>query len=574
MIGNLNIDKASVDMNRFYQSILIIKNAGGKISRFNFKREMEMLMHGYSSMPQVEPNDYLEATNERTPYNKSKLPRYFGFISLTKSNSRYDDLTLTKRGKALSDIIVQNQGVCRIANDKEHVFMKLVIESVLYDTFGKCNDGVEQSKSDIEPPKALIKLIYLLKFITPEEFVYITWGLNKAWFKSFDDALLHIITLRTKSDWYDTTKEKVLELGMQNYVGDNKLIAFFVEIGLLTVQNRDGIKYVRFNNPIFERYKNEIQQMNPISRPLQLVLSGVPGTGKSHYVENSILGGVCDTNNVIRTIIHPDYSYSDFVGYIKPSSSGDLIDYQFHPGPFTRALTKAISNEKANIYLIIEEMNRGNISTVMGDIFQLLDRKDDFKSKLHGWSQYSIENNDIYNYVKNHSGVSLQGKLPKDKILIPSNLHIIGTMNTADQNVFVIDTAFRRRFRNLYLQIDFSPVNIENSYLALLDEQSNINIFNNVDGKTWSTFAIMVNKKIDEVNKEFTSIPEDKKLAPYFISLTDIKDKRAFVDKVMYYLKNDVFKYTENILSKSYQEIYTDIVECNVDPFMLFIEGE
>lgn len=571
MIGPLKIDKASVDMERFLQSVMIVKNAGGKTSRFNFKREMEILMNGHTSMPGVEPVGYIESTNERTPYNKSKLPRYFGFIKLTKStSSRYSDLTLTKRGKMLSLLIDQGDDYCRILPGKKNDFMKLIIESILYDSFGKCNDGVEESNSDIEPPKALIKSIYLLGEITPEEFIYITWGLNRGWFDSFDAAIIEVRRLKSTLESSEFIKNKVEELGMHNFVRDNKLIDFFVKMSLLIVENVDGQKVVKFNSALFEEYKNEIQQMNPINRPLQLVLSGVPGTGKSFYVENSILGGVYDVNNVIRTIIHPDYSYSDFVGYVKPSSLGDSINYAFYPGPITKAITKAIANEKVNVYLIIEEMNRGNISTVMGDTFQLLDRIDDFRSPLHGWSQYAIENKDIYNYVKNNCGINLQGKFPINKVLIPSNLHIIGTMNTADQNVFVIDTAFRRRFRNIYLQIDFSEAQTENTYLQNLDIFSNNNIFGGVEGKNWSQFAKMINRKIDEINREFTSIPEDKKLAPYFVDLSDLKDKKSFSDKVLFYLKNDVFKYVENVLSESYQKIYEKIVINDGDPFTLF----
>ncbi len=576
MIGSLKIDKASVDMVRFLQSVMIVKNAGDRISRYSFKREMEILMNGTSMMAEDEPHGYTEATNERTPYNKSKLPRYFGFIKLTKSKtSRYSDLTLTKRGKVLASIIEQGDDYCRILPNKVNVFMKLIIESVLYDSFGKCNDGVEESKSDVEPPKALIKSIYLLGEITPEEFVYITWGLNAGWFDSFDSSILEVKRLR--EEMIDPTPylvDKIEELGMQNFVSDNKLIDFFVKIRLLIIENREGHKYIKFNSVLFDNYKNEIQQMNPVYRPLQLVLSGVPGTGKSHYVENSILGGVYDSNNVFRTIIHPDYSYSDFVGYIKPSSTGDTIHYEFYPGPFTKAITKAISNEKVNVYLIIEEMNRGNIASIMGDTFQLLDRVDDFLNLTHGWSQYPIENKDIYEYVKSNAGVSLSGKFPVNRILLPSNLHIIGTMNTADQNVFVIDTAFRRRFRNLYMQIDYSMIETPDSYLSELDRISNLNVFNGIEGNTWSSFSKMINKKIDDTNKEFSCIPEDKKLAPYFIDLSDLKDKRSFSDKVLFYLKNDVFKYTENVMSESYQVIYEKIVINNICPFELFVESD
>jgi hypothetical protein len=145
-------------------------------------------------------------------------------------------------------------------------------------------------------------------------------------------------------------------------------------------------------------------------------------------------------------------------------------------------------------------------------------------------------------------------------------------MNTADQNVFILDTAFRRRFRNLYLRIDFSTTSDIGSYLNMLDEYSKVNVF---DGKhTWSQFALLINRKIDEINAEMYSIPEDKKLAPYFVDLDDVSSKQAFCDKVMYYLKNDVFMYIDNFMMDSYEQMYNLLVlsKEKISPYE-YIEG-
>jgi len=132
-----------------------------------------------------------------------------------------------------------------------------------------------------------------------------------------------------------------------------------------------------------------------------------------------------------RIIFHPDYTYSDFVGQILPRVNEDSsVSYEFTPGPFTNILKKAYLNPEKEYFLIIEEINRGNAPAIFGDIFQLLDRNKD------GASEYEITNNDVANIIygdKNH------------KVSIPSNMSILCTMNTSDQNVFTLDTAFQRR---------------------------------------------------------------------------------------------------------------------------------
>ena len=135
-------------------------------------------------------------------------------------------------------------------------------------------------------------------------------------------------------------------------------------------------------------------------------------------------------------------------------------------------------------------------------------------------------------------------------------------MNTADQNVFTLDSAFKRRFKMQYLSIDYEN---RNPHLDKLDAISKQNVFN--DNHTWTEFAQYVNKIIDDINYESFTISEDKKLGQYFVEEKDVSSKQAFCDKVIYYLKNDVFKYNERILKNSYEKIYSDIVDNNKDIF-------
>lgn len=172
-----------------------------------------------------------------------------------------------------------------------------------------------------------------------------------------------------------------------------------------------------------------------------ILFYGVPGCGKSYSVEQRYESQVTNNQCKVRVVFHPDYTYSDFVGQVMPvlekvtKSDGteeEKLQYKFVPGPFTRILEVAYANHQEKCLLIIEELNRGNAPAIFGEIFQLLDRNDD------GSSKYAIYNSDIANEVH------------KDKlcpIKLPSNLTIVATMNTSDQNVFTMDTAFQRRCR-------------------------------------------------------------------------------------------------------------------------------
>ena len=139
-----------------------------------------------------------------------------------------------------------------------------------------------------------------------------------------------------------------------------------------------------------------------------------------------------------RLVFHPDYMYSDFIGQILPVVRDDKVRYEFAPGPFTKLLKKAYENPDKNFYLIVEEINRGNAPAIFGEVFQLLDRIDDEEGEYPvGTSEYAITNSNIAQIVYGDE---------KRKVRLPSNFSIIGTMNTSDQNVFTLDTAFQRRW--------------------------------------------------------------------------------------------------------------------------------
>lgn len=176
---------------------------------------------------------------------------------------------------------------------------------------------------------------------------------------------------------------------------------------------------------------------------------GIPGCGKSYYIENTVLKDVDKDNDVFRTTFYLDYSNSDFIGQIYPVVKDGNVTYEPKPGPFTKALEQALRNPDRMIYLVIEEINRGNAAAIFGDIFQLLDRlKENRDDRVVGDSEYPVANEFIEGYFEKVNETLEEDekiKFTKNKIFIPHNLTLLATMNTSDQNVFPLDTAFKRR---------------------------------------------------------------------------------------------------------------------------------
>ncbi|GAA9880566.1 hypothetical protein VN0666_07740 [Helicobacter pylori] len=271
---------------------------------------------------------------------------------------------------------------------------------------------------------------------------------------------------------------------------------------------------------------NKIDESVRIDGGKNIILYGVPGSGKSYTLQRDY----CNDNSVVEKIVfHPDYSYSDFVGQIMPSvDDSGIVSYKFNPGPFTNILKKAYHNPQIKHVLVIDEINRGNAPAIFGEIFQLLDRlKHDKNGFKKGSSEYAINNMDIANIVHNDKNASIR---------IPSNLWIIATMNTSDQNVFTLDTAFQRRFS---MQL------IENSFENVDDDFKNMKILDT--DITWQKFCTTINEKIAQNNEGLSSM-EDKRFGVYFVNIDDLKSRENFAHKVIKYLWDDVFKFDRNII--------------------------
>ena len=307
-----------------------------------------------------------------------------------------------------------------------------------------------------------------------------------------------------------------------------------------------------------EAYRKETLRTNIL--PLQQIFYGAPGTGKSHTIKEHTEG-----QDVIRTTFHPDTDYSTFVGAYKPTMKllpicnelgepvkiggstmhKEQISYEFVPQAFLQAYVAAwqkmgkaenCGNAGAE-YLVIEEINRGNCAQIFGDLFQLLDRGD------NGFSEYPINADadmksclqkafkaldlggvsDAINRMYNGEDIARQVKAG-DILLLPSNLYIWATMNTSDQSLFPIDSAFKRRW--------------DWQYVPISDAGKQWVIRVNGNDYNWWRFLEEINKRIYDA-----TYSEDKKLGYFFCKANSgVIDADVFVSKVVFYLWNDVFK--------------------------------
>ncbi len=242
-----------------------------------------------------------------------------------------------------------------------------------------------------------------------------------------------------------------------------------------------------------------------------ILLYGVPGSGKSWTIEHEY----CKPGTVVeRLVFHPDYTNADFIGQILPvvDPVDKMVTYEFTPGPFTNILKEAYNNPSKSYVLIIEEINRGNAPAIFGDVFQLLDRT--VKTKVmdgvsypRGTSEYGITNENIAKAVYDDG---------KHKVRIPSNLSILGTMNTSDQNVFTLDTAFQRRWNMRLIENNFNNVRGSLANAEILDTKV-----------TWQKFCETVNTIIIG-NRAKMASAEDKRLGVYFVHEQDLEfDSKA-----------------------------------------------
>lgn len=477
---------------------------------------------------------------------KAQITSYFGFTIWQDINNPQSLRRITASGKKMYEALLRN--------DTDAV-QEVLMEAMENVKFGRDNYGCPESNSDVEPPALFVRAIMDLGYLTYREFAWLLWKLEDLG-ANYTDSLKELRGLRSQGQ---------IQLGEEaNKYADCKPIMILVRWGFLAeddVANASNGKHIIIATPVREKYENRLKNLkiynidmdvekpitddrpdtpeanggyatinydfvNRLTTGCNVLLYGVPGSGKSWTIEHEY----CKPSSVVeRLVFHPDYTYSDFIGQILPAVAEDgQVSYKFTPGPFTNILREAYNHPDKEYILIIEEINRGNAPAIFGEVFQLLDRKVEIRDVDDdgypiGTSEYGITNSNIAEVM--------YGKERKNgKVRIPSNLSIIGTMNTSDQNVFTLDTAFQRRWDMRLIENDFANVDSTLADAEILDTTV-----------TWRNFCTEINKIVVGNSARMTSA-EDKRLGAYFVHLRDLK----FDDKMGDLKEYDVLRKKES----------------------------
>lgn len=306
------------------------------------------------------------------------------------------------------------------------------------------------------------------------------------------------------------------------------------------------------------------------------IFYGAPGCGKSRHVSDMLKEASVAKDNIIRVTFHPEYANCDFIGQILPTvetrtdettgEEKEIVKYIFNPGPFTLALQTAYDTNNM-VFLIVEEINRGNAAAIFGDMFQLLDRVKDSGKPNYCASEYPVSNPNMQKYlIESISDEAIKAEL-QNGVFVPSNLTIYATMNSSDQNVFTLDTAFKRRWSFEQISNDINK-DTAHAYKTWYVPGTEV---------TWADFLTKLNDKILDYKLQ-NQTNEDKRLGKYFVTKDCLVDPanipgdvseiaQNFAYKVLEYVWNDVCKIgREEWFDTETYKTLEDLIEAFINP--------
>ena len=500
-----------------------------------------------------------ENENYQTFFDRYKvLPDYGGFPQLTahRATKNCEYLGLIRRSdkyssKNLTPFYFSLKGLCNGDFNKLSLYPE-IIDKQLERIFIDSQNNIQYTQTfKICPFMFIFKILLLIGDITKSykisisEFkLFVATAQNwNEYFEVVESILRYRNDLQFKQEC-DTSNPKVADV-RYNILAQNhsQLEVSKIDIAIKEKQiNNIRRKVAEYElNETIQSADDIFKATFPSSKdePCQQIYYGAPGTGKSHRIKGNEKVKEADQKKLVfRTTFHPDSDYSTFVGAYKPTmkesiitkdgieSKEEQIVYRFVPQAFLQAYVAAWNNPDENVFLVIEEINRGNCAQIFGDLFQLLDRDD------VGESEYPImADKDLAKFLNGKDESNLDVLTNKDgikdgKLKLPNNLYIWATMNTSDQSLFPIDSAFKRRWDWQYMPIGY--------------KNTNWKIEIGIKKYKWVDFQRIINDKIYSVDNS-----EDKQLGDYFVNAdrtNNVISSETLLNKILFYLWNDVCK--------------------------------
>lgn len=460
------------------------------------------------------------------------------YLGLAKQNGQYQDAII-------ADAFLEIERRCNSDFNNKDLYFDLLINQIekVYtaNEVDRLKDGI-RSEFKIHPTFFLYKILVSIGDLTsnysislPEFKLFLGTAKNYNYYHSTISLIIEtrknntlFTEINNLRDRFDDNRYNLLFDNLPYFEINRHTISLKNEY-IETIRKKIYEYESKLNDNLFSidflTSVNKITSLDEIPKPINddnynIIFFGPPGTGKSYSADILTKGYPME-----KVTFHPEYDYNSFVGGYKPVTDDDgNIKYQFIPQIFTNIYVKAWNNPNQTHFLQIEEINRGNVAAIFGDLFQLLDRDES------GFSKYSVTaEEELKKYLEKNLNEQGKNGIKDGKIRLPKNLRIVATMNTSDQSLFPIDSAFKRRWKWKFVPIDYN-----------LTASDFVIKLNNGKQYKWLEFIQAVNGKIYEITQS-----PDKQIGNFFVNATyskNIINEETFINKVLFYLWNDIFK--------------------------------
>lgn len=386
MVGNLTVDKASLNLSYFLKSVRIISDNNGRILRPDFVDEMAEFMGTYATK---------DGKENRTPYNKLKQVQYFGFSNIEK-NDEGSWLCLTRRGEILSTLISEDfqekdpEKRYYLKSENLSLVRKLFIYDLLYNSYGRNNCGAEQSKSDTEPPKVIVKLLATIGECTCDEICYAIYALNGGKdgnvreVKQWDDIISTIVSKREREEDYSQIFEK---WGIKNIVQDFKIVNLLANPNIDVIRENNGL--YSLSPEVEPQYVEVFKQIPTYYRPLMQIFNNDANEPEEvlEWILDYVINKKEDSSDLLVCDIRKD--------------NNELLNN------ITNIVRKAVALSKNNIYILTISNSKDQLLSAFGPYVTLLDRTDDVTSLRNGESVNTVTGMPIQKFPANLHVVSI-----------------------------------------------------------------------------------------------------------------------------------------------------------------------